>query len=239
MWKNKKRVTPKAVQYYFLIKDGEDFYKLWKTRIDRFNGDIYFFPSFECYLILNDWDEQQTRRVRYLSFHKSWEFHFKVVAWTNDHRLSKMTTIITEMWKDCTYWWKINASDVFRTRISNIKYQNMLKIFIKDFTWLEKFEKKIDQVDVIFEDITEKALEFSFSIVSWKLIIWNHKWTLPKWISFKEKKCLKIHNRALWHESWNGDKLLQYSMSKLSVSDFSWNTLLRVFQDSVINNLID
>lgn len=60
-----------------------------------------------------------------------------------------------------------------------------------------------------------------------------------KWVSLKEKKCLKVHNRALWHESWNWDKLLQYSVSKLNVSDFSWNTLLRVFQDSAVNNLVD
>lgn len=238
MWKN-KRVTPKAVEYYFLIKNWEDIYKLWKTRIDRFNGDIYFYPWFDCYLTLNDWDEQQRRRVNYLSFHKSWEFHYKVEEWINEHRLSKLTTIITETWKNFTYWWKTSSSDLVRTQISEIKYQNMFKIFVKDFTWLVKFKKKIDQVDVIFEDINVKSIEFSFSIVSWKLIIWYNKWTLPKWISMSEKQCFKVHNRALWHESWNWDKLLQYSISQLEVVDFSWNTLLRVFSDSIINSLMD
>lgn len=232
-----KRVTSNSVQYYFLIKDWENIYKLWKTKIDRLNWDIYFFPSFESYLILNDWDEKQTRKVNYLSFHKSWEFHFKVEEWVWEHRLSKMTTIITEMWKWIDYG-NLDNSDVFRTRISNIKYQRMLNIFIKDFSLLEKFQKSIDNIDVVFENITEKAIEFSFSIISWKLIIWFHKWILPKWINMESKECFKVHNRALWYESWNWDKMLQYSLSKLSDNNFSWNVLLRVFNDSIINNMI-
>lgn len=146
--------------------------------------------------------------------------------------------IITEMWENFFYWEKVKSTDIIRTQISNIKYQNMLKIFIKDFRLLDKFKKKIDNVDVIFENINEKAIEFSFSIISWKLIIWHTKWTLPKCVSLKEKKCLKVHNRALWYESWNWDKMLQYSISELNMLDFSWNSLLRVFPDSIVNNII-
>lgn len=236
MSKNKKRIRDGAIQYFILLKSSKKFYKLWSIQITPSTWDIYFFPSFPFHIPISEWEIRENRKILHLSYHASWEWHFVVEEWTLDHRISKVTTCIIELWKECNYWTITDDISEKRTPIKGIQYQDMFSVYVRDYSTLKQFNKKVDDIDLIF-DVTElstKTIVFKFSIISWSLILQTLNET-SKVTKIKFNNDHQSITRCLWDESGNADKLLQYSVNKTDPSSFEWSVSFRFFYDHPLN----
>ncbi len=237
----RKRNTESSVQYYLVIDDWSwEIYKIWSIKIKKSTWDIHFFPWFQFYFSVSEWEVGELRKLDHLSFHASGEWHLIVSEWSIDHRVSKITTCILELWKEWQYE-NINDVSIKRTQIKNILFQEMFWIAIKDYKKLEKFKKQIDEIDQVFniQDLESNYIQFQFTIISGKLFV---KSLIPQGsdsntsIVLQSNVCHQVERMCLWDESGNADKILEYSVKWLDSYPHSWDFTFNFYYDNPINN---
>lgn len=236
--KNRPRLTKNAIQYYILIKKDDKLYKVGSIKINNKNWDIYYFPGASLWLTLTDGvsgtEYSENRKIEHLSFHASGEFHIIVEKGTWTERLSSITGCILELGKDYKYDGYQDYSPL-RSPLKDVNIQELIHFFVKDYTKLELFVKKVDDLDIIFDAdrITTNIISFSLSMISENLIqkhLQNvESGNIEKPI-LETVKGYKMPSRFLMYSHDN--KELQHTFYELNEYTFQGDSTLRIFYEN-------
>lgn len=210
----------KSVAYKILIKKGGEYFDIGTIVIKTYTGDILYTPSVR---FVDDEKNNIKKEIEHISWHANGQVHFK-------HKNAASPEKYTIVQKNGE-----------RQKISEIGFQELIRDTIKKYTELPLYNKKVIDLDVVF-DVSNYSgpVAFFFSIVSGRLIVAKHRGqTIPiKSVNIKkEKDGLDSTIRALGHHSGSADVMLQYSLRKIDANNLRTNRQIYIPHDMKISKL--
>lgn len=209
----------RSVSYKILIKFCDVFYDIGTIVIKTYSGDILFTPSQK---LLDDPAGLIKKEIEHVSWHAGGQVHIKYKG----QNIEKYFIV---------------QKNGERQKISEIGFQEMLQDTIKEFTLLPIYNKKVTDLDVIFDTNDYSGpVVFCFSIVSGKLIVakYNGQAVPIKATNIKkDRDGIDSAIRALGHHSGNADIILQYSLRRVTGEQPRTNRRIFIPHDMKISKL--
>ncbi|MFA6099315.1 MAG: hypothetical protein WC750_00365 [Patescibacteria group bacterium] len=206
-----------VTKYKFLIKSGNDYFKIGDFVIQKFTGDFYYTPSQKGIVDSNFGFVQ--RILEHYAFHRTGRVHVKDIS--GDYQII-----------ESGFGENQPKTNELRLRIQDIGFQEIVRDIIIDFNKIPK-SGSADELDVVFDlGDYQGPVQFCFSIVSGRLIVTSHEGAKAgiRHITDEQKGLLLgLDRRCLGVESDNADKLMQYQLYKFNGDVSAFPTGRRVF----------